>query len=133
MDSRTCDTRFRSRNIIPWFSKEQICTTQEGSDLYLLGSGHLVDSIVMDSDSGSTINAQEMFVWITLDRGAVERHCLGDIDCFYCFLYTDCVDTDDATVSFNRRGYNGESCYDADGLLPGDSHCRFCKSCPRLD
>lgn len=127
VDSRARDTRLWRRNTIPRLSKEQICTTQERGCVYLLGSDRSVDRIVMDSDSSPTIHAQEMLVWSTFDRTAVERYCAWDYDCFYCVLYVDCIDTGHAIVSFNGRGYVGESCYNADGLLPRDSHCSFCK------
>lgn len=71
-----------------------------------------------------------MLVWVTFDRAAVERYCIGNYNHFYCILYINGRNTGDAITSFNRRGYNGKGCYDADGLLPGHSHCGFCKFSP---
>jgi hypothetical protein len=58
VDSRTRDTRLRRRNAIPGLPEKEIRTTQEKSRIYLLGSDHAVDPIVMDSDSGSTIDTK---------------------------------------------------------------------------
>lgn len=58
VDSRARDTRLWRRNIIPGIPEKQIRTTQERSRLHLLGGDHSVDRIVMDSDSGSTIDTK---------------------------------------------------------------------------
>lgn len=58
VDSRTRYTRLRRRNAIPGLPEKEIRTTQERSHIYLLGSDHSVDPIVMDSDSGSTIDTK---------------------------------------------------------------------------